>query len=287
VRVLLTLIILAVTRVAAADAVDEGMAFASQHRFTEAIAKFKQARTEAPSRGETDCLIALAYRRLERWGQAKLFLSRCQTVAREIDWLPQLVADIDAGIAHAQLVAVSLSTEPRDVTIGVGSFAPDETFAPQTIYLAPGTDVVTIAAAGYKTERIPIELVPPSQHVDVKLSRLEPPTPTARSVPLSIAVAPEQAPRRHPEIYFFSGAAAAVAVGVTAHILAAGTANDASRSVTTWQNDRGRFDVERDIAYASYGVAAVSAAVAVWLSARGRDQWIAPTGTSVAWGMTW
>jgi Flp pilus assembly protein TadD len=75
-------IVLMLTATVRADApgdaaILDGTKLAEQGHYEEAIVRFKAARTAAPGRPDPDCLIALAYRRLERWSQARLFLGRC------------------------------------------------------------------------------------------------------------------------------------------------------------------------------------------------------------------
>src|SRR4051812_33241644 len=102
-----------------------GQQLATQGRFKEAIVQFKAAHAAAPMRSEPECLIALAYRRLERWGQARLFLTRCTAFPTHPPWFAQLVTDIDDGLAHAGFTQVNFAVHPDDApaTLSISSFA--------------------------------------------------------------------------------------------------------------------------------------------------------------------
>src|SRR5690349_7696048 len=129
----------------------QGDALARARRFEEAIAAFKQAEKEEP-RADHDCFIALAYRRLERWGQAEMFHARCrERVAAaggaEPVWSAQVASEIRDGLAKSGYARVSIAVEPASAAPGalvtVSSFAPDESFAPpRTIWLPAGKHLV-------------------------------------------------------------------------------------------------------------------------------------------------
>jgi hypothetical protein len=158
VRWLLVIVMVAATRHAHADEVDDlvvrGEALAKQGEFTGAIEVFKEADAKRP-RAAHACLIGLVYTRRELWPQAELFFARCRARATPEDPLPtwmgnaqqQLAAKLAADGAAAVTIAIAPATAPARIT--VSSFAPDESFEPSTIHLAPGRHVLRVTADGY------------------------------------------------------------------------------------------------------------------------------------------
>ena len=126
----------------------QGEALAKAGRFEEAIARFKQADAEQPGALPL-CYIALAYRRLERWGQAQLFFDRCAERARAGEPLPAWAAalrrDVTAGVARGRGARVTIVVEPAEAQAqalaSTSAYAADERFAPRTIFFRPASTV--------------------------------------------------------------------------------------------------------------------------------------------------
>jgi hypothetical protein len=125
----------------------EGEKAAKEGRYADAIESFKQA-DEEDRRAAHACLISLAYTRRELWSQAQLWMGQCHARATTSDpmpdWVPQAEQLIASRLKTANVVAVAIDVTPssQDTEVWVSSFAPDERFKPQTIYLAPGTHVI-------------------------------------------------------------------------------------------------------------------------------------------------
>jgi hypothetical protein len=285
-------IVVALTSIVHADApgdaaIQAGTDLAGQGRFKDAIVQFKAAHTAAPDRPEPDCLIALAYRRLERWGQARLFLMRCTQFATHPSWFDQLVTDIDQGLQHGGLTQVTFAVTPAAAQIAVSSFAPDETFAPQPIFLEPGKQLVTITAAGFKQQQLAID-IPATGAYEVK-AELEPPH---EALPPPPPPKPQPQPEPPPPPsqtgkYLVYASAGVVAIGVAAHIAAAIQRSNLTTSAHAFDDGIGTFHTERDVAIGAYAVGAVGLAVGAWLWHGAVTPVVEPHATGVAWGMSW
>jgi len=151
--------VLVLARVARADEVDDfvaqGEALAKQAEWTRAISAFKAADAKRP-RAKHACLIGLAYTRREAWAEAELFLSVCQQRANHDDpapdWLAEAQKTLTEKLVAAGAAPVTIAVDPPDAIalVSVSSLAPDETFAPRTIHLAPGTHTISASAPGYR-----------------------------------------------------------------------------------------------------------------------------------------
>lgn len=129
-----------------------GEQLAKDGQFGEAIDVFKDADSQEPT-AERACLIGLAYGRRNLYGQAELFFDLCHQRVADGDKMPAWVAGVEAQfrkrLEAANLAPVTIivkhAKKPRIV---VTAFAPDEDFAPRTIYLPPGRHVVTVTSRG-------------------------------------------------------------------------------------------------------------------------------------------
>jgi hypothetical protein len=179
------------TGVARADDVDDlvarGEAYGKDGEWTKAIDAFKAADAQRP-RAQHACLIGLAYTRRELWPQAELFLARCRQRATTDDPAPEWIADAEATLtqklAGVNAVAVTITVGPPGAAaeIAVTGFAPDETFSPRTLHLAPGSYTLRVSAPGYLPEAREIALGAAPQ-VEVAFALHRP--PTTRYVPPS------------------------------------------------------------------------------------------------------
>jgi len=271
-RVVAVLVLLAAT--AYADPGDaelaEGKLLATQRRYKEAIVQFKAARVAAPARPEPDCLVALAYRRLERWAQARLFLERCTQASTHPDYYAQLVREISAGLQHAGLTEVRFTVNPSDARVSLASFADDEIVGAREIYLEPGRELVTVQAPGFPPQQRAID-VPASGPYDVLIDLTKPPPTPSRA-----------------STYVFVASGGAIAIGIVAHVLAASTRTDLTTSAKTYDAEAGTFKTERGIAIGAYAVGAVGVAVGAWLWHRERIVPIVEArAVGVAWSVTW
>jgi hypothetical protein len=271
-------------------AIQAGTDLAEQGQFQEAIVRFKAARTAAPGRPEPDCLIALAYRRLERWGQARLFLGRCTQFASHPAWFEQLVADIDNGIAHGGLTEVTFAVTPANALIQLAGFQPDETFAPQPIFLAPGEQLVTVSAPGFAPQKLAID-VPATGPYEVKaeLRPVADPAPPPRAAQSSSPPSPQVEPSqtRKTGKYVVIASAGVVAVGVAAHVAMALKRSDLTTSQPAYYNGIDTFHTERDVAIGAYALGAIGLAVGAWLWHREAAPVVEPHAVGVAWSASW
>jgi hypothetical protein len=297
-------IVLMLTATVSADApsdagIHAGTELAGQGRFKEAIVQFKAARTAAPDRPEPNCMIALAYSRLERWGQARLFLGRCMQFAWRPGWLKRLVAAVDDAIAQGGLTEVTFVLTPANAQIALASFEPDETFTPQPIFVEPGKQLVTISAPGFTPQKLAID-VPAAGPYEVRAELLPdaeqlPPPPGAVQSPS------RPSPQVEPSVsgktgktgtYVVVASAGIVAVGVAAHVAMALTrsnlTSDGTRSSAKAYNDGiGTFDRERDVAIGAYALGAIGLAVGAWLWHGEVAPIVAPHAAGVAWSASW
>lgn len=200
----------------AAELEAKGEAFAKDGRYSDAIEAFKAADRIAP-RASHVCLIALAYTRRELWPQAEIFLDQCHQRATAADplpaWVPLADQQLHDRLASANVAAVTIEVAPAvPAMLAVSSFAPDETFAPRTIHLAPGHHVISVEAVGYEPAQQAIDIADRNdRRVVIELHR-----PGARVVvpPPSVAHA---APSKVPWIVMGAGGAVALA-GLATHV---------------------------------------------------------------------
>jgi hypothetical protein len=274
----------------------EGESFAKQRRYEEAVRAFKQADVEEP-RGDHDCFIALAYRRLERWAQAEMFLSRCRSRLKAGEapptWVPSLTTEIADGLTRTGHARVVIGVEPAEAAstaqIAVSAFAADERFAPGAVYLPAGKHLLEVSATGFQSGSQTVEVVSGRETaVVVKLSPpeaavtpppveppvVERPVVTASQRPMTVAE-----PRSGLGWFCLGvGASAMVAGGIFNYLalhnqdLLAQAKNDAD-----YEEHETRFDAQRIGTYVGYGVGAVGIAAGIYLllkPQRQRTVWV-------------
>lgn len=247
------------------DLQQKGEQQAKDGRFAEAIDSFKAADRIAP-RASHACLIALAYTRRELWSQAQLWLSKCHSRANASDplpdWTPLAEKQITERLQTANVVEVTIEVSPGTATspeITVSSFAPDETFAPRTIHLSPGTHVVFAKAEGFqpqqktitltdkKPQRVVIDLAPPTTApTDGTILRSPPPEP------------PTDKPSNTASTVLMTAGGAGIVFGVVAHLVMAKrrkTLDDAP-DLAGYRKAEGPYETWRAITIGSYGVGA-------------------------------
>jgi hypothetical protein len=178
-----------------ADLEAKGEALAKEGRYSEAIDTFKAADRLVPTAHHL-CLIALAYTRRELWPQAEIFMDSCQRRATVADpvppWFPEEAKILHDRLVSAQVAAVEIVVVPAAaVQLSVSDFAPDETFAPRTIHLAPGHHVIRATAPGFEHADVPIDITDSaSHHIVIRLRQLVPPLAgTPRALILGGAIA--------------------------------------------------------------------------------------------------
>lgn len=146
-----------------ADLQQQGEQQAKEGRFADAIDSFKAA-DRIEERASHACLIALAYTRRELWSQAQHWMLACHARASASDplpdWTPLAEKQIKERLETSSVAAVTIVVKPATVKarVTVSSFAPDETFEPRTIHLAPGTHVVFAKAEGYPDRQQTVEV---------------------------------------------------------------------------------------------------------------------------------
>jgi hypothetical protein len=268
-------LLLVFASVASADPADDltaqGEQFARDGEYTRAIEAFKKADALAPS-AKHACMIGLAYTRRELWSQAEIFLARCKTRATEADPLPDWFAAATTQLADklkgVDTAALDIRVEPPDaaVQITVSSFAPDETFAPRTIHLVPGTYVITATApdrasvSATATVKLGADNV-----VTLKLPPRPQPPPPPPPPPRPVAHARSPLPR-----YLWIGAGAAAVVGVGFHVFAfheRSVMSDAAdkNDLAGYQGAQGTFEFARGTTIGLYAAAAVAAGIGLFL----------------------
>ena len=255
---------------ARADAIDDlvakGEDLAKQREYSQAITAFKEADRSRPTAANA-CRIGLAYTRRELWSQAEIWLDRCKLRANADDPLPDWFSAAEAQLADklkgVDTAALAIRVTPANTPalISVSSFPPDETFAPRTIHLVPGTYVITATVPGQPAI---------SETTTVKLGtdnavtlRFPEPKPIAPVQPA--VVERSSAPR-----YLYIGAGAVTAIGIGFHVLALRERNalqDAQdhNDQKAWRAHSGTFENERAAAIACYGAAAVAIAIGIAL----------------------
>jgi tetratricopeptide (TPR) repeat protein len=273
----------------------EGEAFAKQRRYEDAIRSFKQADAEE-ARGEYDCFIALAYRRLERWAQAEMFLTRCRSRLKpgetEPTWTATLTTEITEGLTRTGHARVVIGIEPAEAAalaqIAVSAFAPDERVAAGAIYLPAGKHLLEVKAQGYQDTTQTVEVESGRETaVVVKLSPPEPvvtppePPPPVVEKPVQPARRPMTVVERGSGLGWFClgvGASAMLAGGVFNYLalhnqdLLAGARTDAQ-----YEEHESRFDAQRIGTYVGYGVGAVGIAAGIYFllkPQRQRTVWV-------------
>jgi len=232
------------------------VAAAPAGEYAASIAGFKDAHAAHPDAAEPVCELARAYRQLERWALAEVYIDRCQRYDVQPDWVAQLASEIEDAIAHAQLAPVTFDIAPqvKGTRIAVGGFPADEKFAPLAIHLPPGEATFTISAPGYAT-----------QQVNAKLAAGEP--FTVRATLILSTDAKAQRSRRIAK-WTVAGGGVVFAAGVGAWIWAKHTSSDlAAHDAANWDANIGAFRDERRYAYAglSLGAAALAIGGALWL----------------------
>ena len=262
----------------AAREVAEGEKLAKAGLYAESIARFKAAEAIAP-RAAHDCFIALSYFRLNRLGQARLFMQRCAARARGSDpappWVIPMGNDVAAAISASDLAAVSITILPAEAVarVGCSAFAPDESFAANaetTIHLPAGEHTLRVEADGFA----PVEesiAVTARQSLVVELT-LE---PTGAVDSPSRATAPQAAvsgqvvdesPGRGPWPYVTLGVAGAALVGgVLMHVKALDTKEDAESSLARYNRLANDYESQRTFTYTLYTVAVIGGAIGTWL----------------------
>lgn len=223
------------TSPARADEVDDlvvsGEASAKAGEWSQAIVAFKAADARRP-RALHACLIGLAYTRRELWPQAEVFLALCRQRATPEDPAPAWVADAEqtlaTKLAASNAVAVTVAVTPPEAAaqVAISSFAPDETFAPRTIHLAPGTYTFTATAPGYEpaTRNVVVESGAKEAQVELAL----------RSTAAVVVTAPAPAATASPvPRYLMIAGGAVILAGVGVHAFVLGPAHGDLDDATT------------------------------------------------------
>lgn len=134
---------------------DEGVRFARELRWPEALAAFERSRARA-DRPNTAFNVAVALRQLGRLLAARQALRECiampQTAAE-----PELARDaaLLLGVVVDAIARVSLSVEPSDATVRVDGEAVAD---PRALELDPGEHALTVNAEGHAEEHLTLSL---------------------------------------------------------------------------------------------------------------------------------
>ncbi len=249
---------------AVADEVDDlvraGETFAKQGEWTQAITAFKAADAQRPA-AKHACLIGLAYTRRELWPQAEIFFERCRaratTDAPVPEWLDDAERTLAEKLATSRSTAVTITVTPTTTLaqIEVSAFAPDETFSPRTIHLAPGTYTLTALAPNHRTvkQTLVVDGTVPELAIELVL------------VPLADVPRP-RAPSRVPTSVMGVGGAI-VGLGVVHHVLLTRPSRDRLAGSTNASYDlaRDEFLSRRRLTLALYGIGVLSVATGLVL----------------------
>lgn len=274
----------------------EGESFARQRRYEEAVRAFKQADAEEP-RGDHDCFIALAYRRLERWAQAEMFLSRCRSRLKSGEapptWVPSLTTEIADGLTRTGHARVLIGVEPAEAAaqaqIAVSAFAADERTAPGAIYLPAGKHLLEVSATGFQNGSQTVE-VESGREIAVVVKLLPPEaavTPPPEEPPaiekpvVSETRRPMTVVERGSGLGWFClgvGASAMVAGGIF-NYLALHNQDLLARAKTDadYEEHETRFDAQRIGTYVGYGIGAAGIAAGIYFllkPQRQRTVWV-------------
>jgi hypothetical protein len=280
-RFALLVLVVCVARGASADEVDDlvanGEALAKKGEFTSAIDAFKQADAKRP-RAAHACLIGLVYTRRELWPQAELFFARCHARATAEDPLPSWLANAERQLAQ-KLVAdgaapITIQVTPPAAKITISSFAPDESFEPQTIHLAPGHHTIEATADGYApvSREVIVESAAP-QTIAIDLTKPDVATPPApppvvTPAPVQPTPPPPAPPRSKLPLVVLGGGIALGAIGGAVDLFVEKPARDrlAAAQTTALYNARlDSFRLRRDVTVGLYAGALAAVAVGVVL----------------------
>lgn len=288
-RTALLLAIVCVANVAHAETpaelVAEGRRLAGEGEFTRAITKFKEADAIEPT-AENACLIGLAYTRRELWSQAELYFDRCKERTKAgdppPDWANEAIATLAAKLSSTGVSAIEIRVAPAvpDVAISVSGFSADETFAPRTVHLAPGTYVLTATAPGHSPVREKLVVVGTAP----------------QTITLSFDVKPSGVhakPVRPTSQWFFVGAVGLALVGGGFHLVSALERSKLQDAVDAndpalWDKHDPLFRYSRAGAIAGYSLAAITLTIGLVVRSRETpvvDVVAGPSGAVVAF--TW
>ncbi len=261
--------------------VEEGKRLAKAGQLAEALDRFQRARRAAPS-ADHDCLLALAYRRLDRFGEAYRFIDEA---ARDGGTPPRWCGDdlrreVEGALRAGTFAPVELGISPAGALVTVSAFADEDPVkvgpGPRTLWVPLGVWELTASADGHRAERVTLKVQTTApQPVRIALERegaapaalpaLRPPPAVdpARDSSASLDLWPWVA---------LGGGAASTLAGVFFHTQAASTRSDAERLPPGMDfNDRAStFDKQRVGAIAGYTVGAAAIALGLWLLLRDR-----------------
>jgi hypothetical protein len=250
-----------------ADLVATGEVFAKQGEWTQAISAFKQADAQQP-RAKHACLIGLAYTRRELWPQAEIFFARCRARITADDPAPDWLADAERTLTEklttsgAAAVAIAVIPESALAQVAISAFAPDETFSPRTIHLAPGTYTITVTAPGHRTETRPIVIDGTAREVPVTMTLTPTAVPVPVSVPVPVPIRPAAPPASPVPRYVLIAGGAVAAVGLGYHVFALGPAHGRLSDATThaaYEANQDAFVRARRVTVGLYATGAVIA----------------------------
>jgi len=264
----------------AGSLVEEGKRLAKAGQLAEALDRFQRARRTAPS-ADNDCLLALAYRRLDRLAEAFRFIDEA---ARDGGTPPRWCGDdlrreVEGALRAGTFAPVELGVSPAGALVTVSAFADEDPVkvgpAPRTLWVPLGVWELTASADGHRAERVtlkvqttapqPVRIALERQGVPEALPALRPPPAAepARDAGGSVDLWPWVA---------LGGGAASTLAGVFFHTQASGTRSEAERLPPGMDfNDRAStFDKQRAGAIAGYTVGAAAIALGLWLLLRDR-----------------
>jgi hypothetical protein len=256
----------------AADLQTQGEQLAKDSRYSEAIDAFKAADRLQPTAGHA-CLIALAYTRRELWSQAEIFLARCHERATPADplpdWVPVAEQQIAERLATANAAPVTLDVSPSNapVQFTVSSFAPDETFGPRTIHLAPGRYTIIADAKGFETGRVDVEIATKDPKF-VKIT-LQPAAPRVNLLAHDRVAMPHRESSPWPKRLLVGGAVA-LGAGVVTYGWMGYEWNQMRDTGAAWDDHKSNYELSRTLTIGLWAVG--GAAVITGLVLRHHDE---------------
>jgi tetratricopeptide (TPR) repeat protein len=263
----------------------EGEALGKKRRYRDALERFERAEAIFP-RAIHDCWQALCYLRLDRYPRAYLHQERC--VERSggrapIEWAEGVGVEITERLARGRYAPVDIVADPAGATVEVAALGEISAALPRRLWLPLGRHNLEIAAGGHHQKSVPILLTTrdpyPVQLVLEPLAPPPPPVPTAtaslpvikpapREPPPPPVVAAAPPPPKGPGVapwIAFSGALAAVAVGVGFHAAAFAAKDAAVQPGQDYDREIAALERNQTLAWVFYGAGALGAAAGIWL----------------------
>lgn len=275
----------------AAALVAQGRESGKAGDYAKALEHFKEALQVFPE-PSNHCYVGLAYARLKQWTQAHFAFEQCRALAMQDfpGWSEPILADVERALHDGRFARVEVTTNPVDTQIAFSALGAGEVFdAPATLYLPLGVHKLTVMRKGFRPETVDIALqttrrypvyvvlqpepestANPELTPEPPLPPSEPPAPmSAMTLPAETVAAAVEPDESHVGAWLAlsSGVAAAIAGGMF-HVLAVDTSARAAKKLDTdprYAELIEKFETQRTLAYAGYGLGVVGLGLGVVL----------------------